>query len=53
MVDLDAKIWPMLIERIPDGSLVVIEDAGHRTWIDKPGEFEAALEVALRRSTGP
>ena len=38
-------------ERIPHAELVVIERAGHMTNVERPEEFNAALEVFLRQVT--
>ncbi|KZV85726.1 alpha/beta-hydrolase [Exidia glandulosa HHB12029] len=33
----------MIVDRVTDSILYVVEDAGHFTWIEKPEEFRAAL----------
>jgi pimeloyl-ACP methyl ester carboxylesterase len=38
-----------LEERMPDCSLVVIEDAGHWPFVEKPKEVLTALEVFLEK----
>ena len=47
LVDFGAKIWRDLIEDLPNGKLVVLEQAGHLPWIDQPDRFRSALQSAL------
>ncbi len=51
-VDLGPALWPHVVPRLPDAQLEIVDDAGHSIWMDKPDEFQKALERALEGTTG-
>lgn len=47
--DPGAKMWPLWVEPAAGVEVVVLEEAGHNPWIDRPEAFREALEEALDR----
>lgn len=50
-VDLGPAVWPYVVSQLPDGSLFVVERAGHSLWMDRPEAFREALAAALADAT--
>ena len=43
----NAALWRQFIEKLPNGSLEVVEGAGHQPWFDEPGRVAAVVERFL------
>lgn len=50
-VDVGPSVWPRITERLQDGTLTVVEGAGHSLWMDRRELFRDALDGALREAT--
>lgn len=46
-IDPAFRFWPVIVARIPNATLVGLDDAGHNAWVDQPEAFAQALEAAL------
>jgi pimeloyl-ACP methyl ester carboxylesterase len=51
--DPSASLWIGDTGRSGQVEISVLPSAGHYSWVDAPGEFEAALSHALHRAAGP
>lgn len=50
-VDVGPAVWPHIAERLPNGTLTVVDGAGHSLWMDRPDGFSDALATALQDAT--
>ena len=50
-VDIGPLLWPHIADRLSDGVITVVGEAGHSLWMDRPEAFEEALRGALARTT--
>ena len=46
-VDFGPRVWPRLVEHIPDGKLSIVPSAGHAVWLDQPELLTKELFSAL------
>jgi len=51
LVDFGLTTWPELVNYTPHITLLRLENAGHNSWIDKPGRFKDFVEKALGNIT--
>jgi pimeloyl-ACP methyl ester carboxylesterase len=47
--DFGLKVWPDLVKKIPNMHLLVLKNAGHNSWIDRPGRFHDYVDYALQQ----
>lgn len=46
-IDFGLKVWPNLAKNIPNMELLILKNAGHCSWIDRPGKFHDYVDYAL------
>jgi pimeloyl-ACP methyl ester carboxylesterase len=51
LVDFGLSTWPDVAADIPHMDLLKLKNAGHNSWIDKPGKFNDYVEKALQQIT--
>ena len=51
LTDPGAIVWPRFIDQLSDAEVMVLEEAGHHAWIDRPEAFRQALSRALEAAT--
>ena len=45
--DPQGLVWPLLVRLMPAGDLVLLEEAGHNAWLNRPDAFAEAITEAL------
>ena len=46
-VDIGPKIWPRVVDKLEDGHIKIIQNAGHNAWLGNETEFQNTLKSVL------